>query len=208
SWSQADQHHFLQTISNEADRLALLVSNLLDLARQEAGLLLLKRIPIRVRDLVDKIVDRERSEALLSIDIPTHLSLVYVDSARIEVVLRNLIANALLYGGNQVCIAAEERNEWMIISVTDNGPGIAHDELPHVFERFYRARQSRHSSGTGLGLTISKAFIEAHEGKIWAESSAQGTKISFSLPLAPSLTSTMPAEKVMALSLGQERRSL
>ncbi len=186
-WSQDDQRHFLQTISTEADRLALLVSNLLDLARQEAGLLLLKRVPIKVRDLVDKIIESSSPEIVLSIAIPTDLPLVYGDSARLEVVIRNLVANALLYGGDRVCIAAEQREEWIVISIADNGAGIDPDELPHVFERFYRAQRSRqqHSSGTGLGLTISKAFIEAHGGCIWAESSTEGTKISFSLPLAP-----------------------
>ena len=206
SWSQADQRHFLQTISGEADRLALLVSNLLDLARQEAGLLLLKRMPVRVQDLVDRIVENSSSKAILSVAIPTDLPLVYMDSARIEVVLRNLVANALLYGGNLVYIAAEEREECVVISVADNGTGIASDELPHVFERFYRARRSRqqHSGGTGLGLTISKAFIEAHAGRIWVESSAQGTKISFSLPFAL----PVEAEMALAISSAQERRPL
>ena len=206
NWSLADQRHFLQTISEEADRLALLVSNLLDLARREAGLLLLKRTPGRVRDLVAKIVERSSPGMALSLAIPPDLPAVHMDSARVEVVLRNLVANALLYGGNEVCIAAERRDEDIVISVTDNGAGIAADELPHVFERFYRARSGRqqHSAGTGLGLTISKAFIEAHDGSIWVESGAQGTKISFSLPLlVPAAT---PVE--MTVSSGQEWRSL
>jgi hypothetical protein len=76
----------------------------------------------------------------------------------------------------------------IVVSVSDNGPGIAPDELPHVFERFYRTRHSRqhYSGGTGLGLTICKAFIEAHGNVIWAESSVRGTTISFSLPLTAS----------------------
>ncbi len=192
SWSLADQRHFLQTISGEADRLALLVSNLLDLARQEAGLLLLKRAPARVQDLVAKIVERTSPGIAISLTIPADLPPVHMDSARVEVVLRNLVANALLYGGSEVCIAAERRDEFIVISVADNGPGIAADELPHVFDRFYRGRQ-QHSGGTGLGLTISKAFIEAHGGHIWVESGDRGTTISFSLPLAPTVSATMPS---------------
>ncbi len=209
SWSPADQRHFLQTISSEADRLALLVSNLLDLARQEAGLLLLRRAPTRMQDIVDRIIERLSPEAVLSVTIPADLPPIDMDSARIEVVLSNLVANALLYGGNHVCVAAERQKERIVVSVADNGPGIADDELPHVFERFYRARRSRqqHSGGTGLGLTISKAFIEAHEGRIWAESGTQGTKISFSLPLTASIATIEPDEMV-ALSSGQDRRSL
>jgi signal transduction histidine kinase/HAMP domain-containing protein len=186
SWSLADQRHFLQTISSEADCLAQLVSNLLDLSRQEAGLLLLKRTPTRLQDLVTKIIEQLRYPGVVlsshcSIDLP----LINIDSARIEVVLHNLVANALMYGDGEVRITLERRSDAMIVSVADNGPGIAMDELPHVFERFYRARHGRQqrSGGTGLGLTICKAFIQAHGGAIWAESSVWGATLSFSLPL-------------------------
>jgi len=186
SWSPADQRHFLLTISSEADRLAQLVSNLLDLSRQEAGLLLLNRVPTRVQDLVAKTIERLISPyIMLSLHISENLPLVNVDRARIEVVLHNLVANALVYGEGQVRITAEMRDDGIVVSVADNGPGIAPDELPHVFERFYRARYGyqQHSGGTGLGLTICKAFIEAHGSVIWAESSVRGATISFSLPL-------------------------
>jgi PAS domain S-box-containing protein len=187
TWSPADQRHFLQTISGEADRLALLVSNLLDLSRQEAGLLLLNRAPVRVQDLVAKAVERQNQPgSTITSHIPENLPMVNVDSARIEVVLTNLIANAQAYGDGEVHITARQKHEEVIVSVSDNGPGIAPDELPHVFERFYRARMGRqkHSGGTGLGLAICKAFIEAHGSAIWAESTGRGTTISFSLPLA------------------------
>jgi signal transduction histidine kinase len=186
AWSPADQRHFLETISSEADRLAQLVSNLLDLSRQEAGLLLLKRVPTRMQDLVAKIIKQlNPSGVTISVQLPDDLPLVNIDSGRIEVVLHNLVTNALVYGAGEVCITAERRDDTVIVAVADNGPGIDPDELPHVFERFYRARygHQQHSGGTGLGLAICKAFIEAHGGAIWAESSVQGTTISFSLPL-------------------------
>jgi PAS domain S-box-containing protein len=185
-WPLADQRHFLQTISSEADRLAQLVSNLLDLSRKEAGILLLKRVPTRVQNLVAKIIEQLSSPGVtISAQIPDDLPLVNIDSGRIEVVLHNLVANALVYGEGEVRITAERREDTIIVAVSDNGPGIAPDELPQVFERFYRARHGRqqHSGGTGLGLAICKAFIEAHSGIIWAESNVQGTTISFSLPL-------------------------
>jgi PAS domain S-box-containing protein len=187
SWSTSDQRYFLQTISGEADRLAQLVSNLLDLSRQEAGLLLLNRTPARVHDLVAKAIERQSQPgSVITSRIPDALPLVNVDSARIEVVLTNLVANAQAYGEGEVYISAEQRDGLVVVSVSDNGPGIAPDELPHVFERFYRARHGRqkHSGGTGIGLTICKAFVAAHGCSIWAESSSQGTTISFSLPLA------------------------
>src|SRR6266700_1224428 len=186
-WPLADQRHFLQTISSEADRLAQLVSNLLDLSRQEAGLLLLKRVPTRIQNLVAKTIERlNHSGVTISVQLPDDLPLVNIDSGRIEVVLHNLVANALVYGGGEVHITTEKREEAIIVAVSDNGPGIDPDELPHVFERFYRARHGRQqrSGGTGLGLAICKAFIEAHGGIIWIESNMHGTTISFSLPLA------------------------
>ncbi len=113
TWSPADQRHFLQTISGEADRLAQLVSNLLDLSRQEAGLLLLNRVPTRVQDLVTKAIERLRSQGgTIAVHIPDELPLVNIDSARIEVVLHNLVANALVYGEDEVHITAREAKRW------------------------------------------------------------------------------------------------
>jgi signal transduction histidine kinase len=208
TWPLADQRHFLQTISGEADRLAQLVSNLLDLSRQEAGLLLLNRGPTRMQDLVVKIIERlSHAGASISLHIPDDLPPVNVDSARIEVVLHNLVANAQVYGDGEVRITAERRDDVIVVSVSDTGPGIAPDELPHVFERFYRARYGRqqHSGGTGLGLTICKAFIQAHGGVIWAESSVQGTTISFSLPLVSPTDATVPVD-TRAKELSTEER--
>ncbi len=204
SWSLADQRHFLQTISSEADRLAQLVSNLLDLSRQEAGLLLLNREPVKLQFLVAKIIERLRRPGVLLVShIPDDLPLVHVDRARIEVVLHNLVVNALAYGENEIHITTHRLQNKIIVSVSDNGPGIAPDELPHVFERFYRARHGRqqHSGGTGLGLTICKAFVEAHGCTIWAEEGEQGTTISFSLPLLSSTTN-----EIAPVFLAQERR--
>jgi signal transduction histidine kinase/HAMP domain-containing protein len=185
TWPLDDQRHFLQTISGEADRLAQLVSNLLDLSRQEAGLLLLNCEPARMQDLVASAIERlGHTGRAIAHHLPDDLPLVNVDRARMEIVLHNLVANALVYGDGEARITVERRNEAVVIAVSDNGPGIAPGELPHVFERFYRARHGlrQRSGGTGLGLSICKAFVEAHGGSIWAESSEQGTTIAFSLP--------------------------
>jgi signal transduction histidine kinase/HAMP domain-containing protein len=195
TWSMDDQRHFLQTISIEADRLAQLVSNLLDLSRQEAGLLQLNYAPTSVKELVAKCIARfNRPDVTITTRIPADLPPIDIDRARIEVVLHNLVANALLYGEGKVQIGAEHQGETIVIAITDNGPGIAPDELPHIFERFYRARHGRrqHSGGTGLGLTICKAFIAAHGGIIWANSDTQGTTIAFSLPLTVPIVARAP----------------
>ena len=180
------------------------MSNLLDLSRQEAGRLLLNREPVKLQHLVAKTIERlHRNDVLLASHISDDLPFVYVDRARVEVVLQNLVVNALAYGENEIHITTQRRQDKIIVSVSDNGPGIAPDELPHVFERFYRARHGRqqHSGGTGLGLTICKAFVEAHGCTIWAEGGEQGTTISFSLPLLSSTT-----DEIASAFLAQERR--
>lgn len=186
TWSIDDQRHFLGTISDEADRMAELLNHLLDLARQETGLLALKRAPYALSELVNRALKRvEIGSNQIVKNLPAQLPKIDVDSARIEVVLRNLLANALEYGGGWVQIAAQSQHGQVVISISDNGPGIAAEELQYLFERFYRARHGleRRSGGTGLGLAICRAFVVAHGGKIWVDSNASGTTVSFSLPV-------------------------
>jgi signal transduction histidine kinase len=186
-WSPGDQQHFLQTISSEADHLAQLVTNILDLSRSEAGLLPLHRDSVPLDALIESAVRRLQSPIPdLVVGLPATLSPLDVDRARVEVVLHNLLANALAYGNGRVEITAEQHDGVVTVHVADNGPGIEDEELPHIFERFYRARYGsrRRSAGTGLGLAVSKALVEAHGGAIWAESTERGTSISFSLPVS------------------------
>ena len=187
-WSPDEQRQFVREMNDEADRLARLVSNLLDLSRLEAGLLQLERTPCRLGELVARAAQRLHEPATrLSTALPADLPLVDIDEPRIQVVLHNLLANALAYGNGSVRVSAEQCERSVVLRVADDGPGIAADELPHLFERFYRASrgQQRRSGGIGLGLAICKAFVEAHGGRIWAESSAHGATFAFSLPLQP-----------------------
>jgi signal transduction histidine kinase len=186
-WSPAEQRHFLTTISTEADRLAGLVSNLLDLSRLEAGLLLLHPSAWAIDDLIDMALARLGQPVPgLRRSLPPDLPPVAVDRPRLEVALRNLIANALAYGDGGVWVSAEAGDGLVTVRVCDDGPGIAPEDLPHIFERFYRARHgvSRRAGGSGLGLAICKAFIEAHGGRIWAESDGRGTTFCLTLPAA------------------------
>lgn len=172
-WSEADQRHFLRTINDEADRLTRMTRSLLDLSRVEAGLLTLDRSPWRLVDLLAPVLHRHGAEAAQRIvaDLPADLPPIHVDPQRIDVVLDNLISNALRYGGDQITITATVVAEQVHIQVRDNGAGLAADELPRLFERFYRSGRNAHRyvGGTGLGLAISRAFVEAHGGRIWAE---------------------------------------
>jgi signal transduction histidine kinase len=192
AWSVDAQRHSLRTISREVEHLSSLVRDLLDLSRQQAGVLPLHRDVWHVRDLIESArqqVDRPGSVQIAELgDVP----LVYVDRIRIEVVVRNLLANALAYGGDSVQVACAARDAWVEIAVTDNGPGLEPDELAHLFERFYRTRagQQRRSHGTGLGLAICKAFVDAHGGTIAGQSGPAGTTIRFTLPQAPAAAAT------------------
>lgn len=186
TWTLDDQRHFLQTISSEADRLAQMVSNLLDLSRLEAGLLLMRRSRCDPGELIRESVRRLTIvDGVIEVDAPTDLPLVDVDAPRIEVVTRNLVSNAATYGDGSVRVTVRADGEFVTVAVADNGPGIDADDLPYIFERFYRAShgQRRSSSGSGLGLAISKAFVEAHGGRIWVERGEAGAVISFTLPI-------------------------
>jgi signal transduction histidine kinase len=194
TWPVDDQRHFLHTISSEADRLAQMVSNLLDLSRLEAGLLLMRRSPSALVTLIAQATRRfSQSETDIVIDAPDDLPLVEVDAARIEVVLGNLLSNALAYGDGVVRVVARREGSEVSVSVEDSGPGIDEYDMPYIFERFYRANhgQRRSSSGSGLGLAICKAFVEAHGGRIWAERRAEGAAMTFTLPLAQPGASTL-----------------
>jgi signal transduction histidine kinase len=110
-----------------------------------------------------------------------------MDVARIGRVLNNLVHNAIRHTppGGRVTLRAERAGEEILVSVVDSGEGILAEDLPHVFERFYRGDKSRSSSrgGTGLGLAIARGIVEAHGGRIWVESErGQGSVFSFSLP--------------------------
>jgi signal transduction histidine kinase len=199
-WSPAEQQHFLRTISDESDRLAQLVTNLLDLARIEAGLLPLDRQPWQLATLIDNACRRmTRPAPQFTRDLPPDLPPLSVDGPRIEVVLRNLFANARDYGEGCAHVSACRENDAVVVRVVDRGPGIAAEDVPYVFDRFYRARHGLHarSGGTGLGLAICKAFVEAHGGEIWAESGAGGATIAFAIPLAM-VESVQPEEVGLA----------
>jgi signal transduction histidine kinase/HAMP domain-containing protein len=186
TWSPDDQRQFVRDIDAEADRLAELVSTLLDMSRIEAGLLRLSREPYRVEDLVGRAAQgMHEPVGRLEVAIPADLPTAALDGPRMVIVLRNLIANALAYGDGLVRISAELSGCSVCIRVADDGPGIPPEELPQLFERFYRAArgQQRRASGIGLGLAICKTFVEAHGGSIWAENGPRGAIFAVLLPL-------------------------
>ncbi len=182
-------------IHEEAGRMRRLVDDLLDLARLEAGEVALAREPVDVRELLRACADRfapqaEAAGVELEVEAPVTRLEVVGDADRLGQVLGNLVDNALKHagevdGGGSVVLQANQRQDQVICSVTDNGPGIPAEELPRVFERFYQVDKSRvrRASGAGLGLAIAKEIVQAHGGQIHAESvEGLGTRITVSLP--------------------------
>ena len=180
----------LKSIIEETQILSRLVDDLRTLALAESGALHLKREPTNLAELIRDAVSGFEAQ-MTEKEIRAEMSLnggedANIDPQRVREVLTNLLSNALRYSprGGEIDVRLTETGEnperIVTISITDNGPGIESRVLPHVFERFYK---SSDSGGMGLGLSIAKYLVEAHGGKIWAESEVgKGTKISFMLP--------------------------
>ena len=186
----ADPQH-LEAALDETRVLSRLVDDLRTLALADAGTLALHREPTDLDILVQEIALSMRPAGdtggpTIATDAADELPLADVDPVRIREVLTNLVGNALRYAppGSAVTISTHrgEGAQTVLLSVTDAGPGIPPDLLPHVFDRFARGAESR---GSGLGLAIARQLVEAHGGHIGAESSPAGTRFWFDLPLAP-----------------------
>jgi signal transduction histidine kinase len=183
-------------ISKEAERLNRLVDDLQELSRVESGAVSLNMAPVSIRELVRIAYKRlsggyQKKGIGVTIDLPDHLPDVLADTDRIIQVLSNLLGNALEYTppNGKVNIESELINTELIVRIADNGIGITPEHLGHIFDRFYRvdgSRSRQNGGGSGIGLTISKALVEAHGGRLWAESrgAGKGSTFSFSLPLA------------------------
>ncbi len=181
---------FLEQIDHEVDALAQLVSELLELSRIESGKVPLQLRPVAPAVLVEEAVERlrlqaERGGLRTRVSLPPDLRPVLADPIRIQQVLVNLIHNAIKFtpSGGEIAISAEVSDDQVVFCVRDTGSGIPADELPRIFERFYKMDRSRAEGGTGLGLAIARHLVEAHGGRIWAESRlGRGSAFFFSLP--------------------------
>jgi signal transduction histidine kinase len=192
----ADRDH-LASLHQETMLLSRLVADLQDLSLAEAGQLKLHLAPVDPAALARKVWEKMRPQAeskgiSLEAHLPEGLPLVRVDEDRISQVIGNLLSNALRHtpaGGRiqvEVQELEDERGAWVRFTISDTGPGIASEDLPHVFNRFYRADRSRSraTGGTGIGLAIVKQLVEAHGGRVWAESQpGQGATFSFTVPI-------------------------
>jgi signal transduction histidine kinase len=187
SWDEATQKEFLTIIDEEADRLSLLIENVLESARLQSKTLPLRFQPLRLDAVLRDVILRLRARHK-DLDVSMELDAVppvYGDGVRLAQVFENLFTNAIKYApGAPIVIILKQVYEDVVVSFIDHGPGIPKESLPFIFERFYRVRGEKTVTGTGLGLYICKQIILAHRGKIWAESNpGQGTTFFIQLPI-------------------------
>lgn len=207
SLDEADAQKLLNQISDQTDTLTQLTQELYDLTQIESGSMPMRMISVDMCELVDGVIVRlspqaERAGLILRNDIPANVRGL-VDATQISRVLSNLIHNAIKFtaqGGEVVVSSAPIQPhvasttialtpddlpaEYITLAVRDTGSGIPKEELPRIFERFYKVDRARGQGGTGLGLAIAKHIVEAHGGRIWAESTlGKGTTFFFTVPL-------------------------
>ena len=183
---------FLQKINVEADKLTYMTDELQELAVIERGGSVMVKEWADIGQIVKNVVSRLEAQARagglgIETDVEAGLPGPVIDDDRIERVLMNLVHNAIKFTGpgGRITIKAVLQGREILVSVEDTGYGIAPEDLPRIFERFYKADRSRNSEGSGLGLSISKHIITAHGGRIWAESEmGRGSTFSFTLPLS------------------------
>ncbi|MCW5877140.1 MAG: PAS domain-containing protein [Anaerolineales bacterium] len=188
-WDSKVVQDSLEVIEEEADRLAELIENLLDASRLEAGALALNASDLALPLLAERIAERFRTQTdkhRIVLDFPEEFPVVLGDEQRLGQVLLNLLSNAVKYSpqGGEVRIIGQVRPEHVVICVQDEGPGIPHGDMPHIFDRFYRAGETaRSTKGAGLGLYLTRAILEAHGGSIWVDAQyKEGARVCFSLP--------------------------
>jgi signal transduction histidine kinase len=189
NWDREIVKDSLAVIEEEADRLTGLIENLLDASRLQAGGLSINLSDVALNVLADRIAKRLQTQSSLHtivVDFPENFPSVMGDETRLEQVLTNLVSNGIKYSpqGGEIRISGQVRPTQVIICVSDQGPGVAPDDIPHIFDRFYRASiAKRTTKGAGLGLYLARAVIEAHGGRIWVDPQPDtGARICFSIP--------------------------
>ncbi len=191
-WDEATEREFLSIINEESDRLSELIGNLLEMSQAEAGMLSVEPEPMELGPVVLQTA-AEYQALTRDHEFRTHLReplpRVLADRRRARQVLRNLVDNAVKYSpaGGPVTISADVAGNSVHVSVTDEGLGIAPEHLEHIFDRFYQvdSASTRKVGGSGLGLSICKAIVEAHGGHLSVESQpGRGSTFRFTLPLA------------------------
>ncbi len=184
---------FLQVINNESDRMTRLVRDLLVLSKLDYKQTSWKKTSFSVKELIDEVVGKlsitaKNRQQALTFEAQENLPYIYADRDKIEQVITNIVANAIKYTqiGGKILVSSEYNKDIVYITISDNGMGIPKEDLPRIFERFYRVdkARSRELGGTGLGLAIAKEIMKEHNGDITIQSElGSGTKVTLNLPV-------------------------
>jgi two-component system phosphate regulon sensor histidine kinase PhoR len=182
--------NFLGRIVGEADRLTQIVTEITQLSRIETGRAELKMEPVNLNVLIEGVLVEmnplaERQQVTLSNKLSADLPLIQADKDRIRQTIINLVHNSIKFNkpAGKVTVSTGYDSNSVTVSVADTGIGISKDDLPHVFERFYKADKARTGGGSGLGLAIAKHTVQAHGGDIHAQSEeGKGSTFTFNLP--------------------------
>lgn len=189
NWKREIVKDSLAVIEEEADRLTGLIENLLDASRLQAGGLSINTSDIALNAIAERIAERFKTQSpihTIKVEFPENFPIVMGDETRLEQVLSNMISNGIKYSpaGGEICVTGQVRPSHVIVCVSDEGPGVAPDDIPHIFDRFYRSSDAKRTTkGAGLGLYLARAVIEAHGGRIWVDPRpGNGARICFSIP--------------------------
>jgi two-component system sensor histidine kinase KdpD len=199
AWNELDEAtraDLLRSVEDDTERMARFLANILDMTRLETGEITPRIVAVALPEVVEAAIARVPGTAHVGVDLPEDLPRAVADPTLLEQVLVNLLDNAVKYSppGGLISVSGRLAGDRVSLSVTDEGIGIAPDDLPYVFDSFYRARrQDRVGPGTGLGLAIARGLMEAVGGTIEAQSprpnapadGAPGTVITLTLPVAP-----------------------
>jgi signal transduction histidine kinase len=197
---------YLRTAKREIGVLSSLIDDLFDMAQLDTGGLKLDRSPNAISDLMSDTIERfgpaaqERAVTLSGLAAPG-VDPVYIDARQISRVLANLVSNAVRYtpSGGRVTLHAYPTRGGVVVEVTDTGEGIRPEDMPHVFEQFFRGERSRSraTGGSGLGLAIAKAIVEAHNGQIRVESTVgKGSRFVVTLPQTAQAAASHPLQRL------------
>ncbi len=200
-WSKEKQQEFLGLIENECDSMQAMLTEILDSSLIEVDQLHLALEPMRLHQIaadVSQETQRRTENHHIVVDLPLDFPIVKADRRWIRQVFRNILENAVRYSpeGGLIVIHGEVRPADVVVSIADEGIGISPEDQIPIFEKYFRVRAASgyHVGGTGLGLPIARAIVEAHGGRIWIDSKlGEGTTVSFSLPKA----ATAPAEGIL-----------
>jgi two-component system sensor histidine kinase KdpD len=188
NWDSPARSELIAAIDDEADYLNMLVGNLLDMSRIEAGALKPKREWNILAEIVGSVLSRMKhliGEHHIEVDVPEGLPMVPVDYVQMEQVFTNLLSNSLKYAPEKTMIGvrAFAEDDALHVVVSNQGPHVPQEHLERIFDKFFRITAADRITGTGLGLSICKGIIEVHGGRLWAENIPDGLAFNFTLPL-------------------------